>query len=40
MNATVAQQLHATAALCEDRAARLEAAGDVLATRAVTATWA
>jgi uncharacterized protein YukE len=40
MNPTVAQELAAVAALCDDRAARLEAAGDVLATRAVTATWA
>jgi hypothetical protein len=40
MNPTVTQELHAAAALCDDRAARLEAAGDVLAARAVTATWA
>ena len=40
MNPTVTQELHAAAALCDDRAARLEASADVLATRAVTATWA
>jgi hypothetical protein len=40
MNAALQQELHAAAALCEDRATRLEASGDVLATRAVTATWA
>lgn len=40
MNAAVTQELVAAAALCEDRAARLEASADVLATRAVTATWA
>jgi uncharacterized protein YukE len=40
MNAALTQELHAAAALCDDRAARLEAAGDVLASRAVTATWA
>jgi hypothetical protein len=40
MNASVQQELHAVAALCDDRAARLESQADVLATRAVTATWA
>lgn len=40
MNPTVTQELHAVAALCDDRAARLAASADVLATRAVTATWA
>jgi hypothetical protein len=40
MNAHIAQELHATAALCDDRAARLESQADILATRAVTATWA
>ena len=40
MNAAALQELHAAAALCEDRAARIEASADVLATRAVTATWA
>lgn len=39
MNAPVAHEAHAVAAMCEDRAGRLEAAGDVLASRAVTATW-
>jgi hypothetical protein len=32
-------ELHAVAALLDDRATRLEASGDVLASRAVTATW-
>ncbi|HVV35357.1 MAG TPA: hypothetical protein VHC63_02055 [Acidimicrobiales bacterium] len=40
MNPSLVQELHAVAALCDDRAARLEASGDLLATRAVTATWA
>jgi hypothetical protein len=40
MNPSLQQELHAAAALCDDRAARLEASADVLASRAVTATWA
>jgi hypothetical protein len=40
VNASVQQELHAVAALCDDRARRLESQADVLATRAVTATWA
>ncbi|MEY2426114.1 MAG: hypothetical protein QOI61_1686 [Actinomycetota bacterium] len=32
-------ELQAVAALLDDRATRIEAAGDVLASRAVTATW-
>lgn len=40
MNPAAISELHATAALLDDRAARLEASADVLATRAATATWA
>lgn len=40
MNPQAATELQATAALFEDRAARLEAAADTLATRAATASWA
>ena len=40
MNPSLQQELQAAAALCDDRAARLEASADVLASRAVTATWA
>ena len=40
MNPAALGELQATAALLDDRAARLEAAADVLATRAATATWA
>ncbi|MEY2399243.1 MAG: hypothetical protein QOJ00_2417 [Actinomycetota bacterium] len=40
MNPAGATELHATAVLFDDRAARLEAAADVLAARAATATWA
>ncbi|MBA2607735.1 MAG: hypothetical protein H0U92_02225 [Actinobacteria bacterium] len=39
MNAAAISELQATAALLDDRAARIESAGDVLATRAATATW-
>ena len=39
MNAAAASELHATAALLEDRAGRLEASADVLAARAAPATW-
>lgn len=40
MNPAAITELQATAALFDDRAGRLEAAADVLATRAATATWA
>ncbi len=40
MNAAALGELQSTAALFDDRAARLEASADVLATRAATATWA
>ena len=39
MNGAAASEVAATAALFDDRAARLEAAADVLAARAATATW-
>lgn len=37
---SVAAELHATAAILDDRATRLEASADVLAARFATATWA
>ena len=40
MNAAAVSELQSTAALFDDRAGRLEAAADMLATRAATATWA
>lgn len=40
MNPATTHELHRLAALLDDRAGRLEAAADVVAARAVTATWA
>ncbi len=39
MTAGAVNELHAVAALLDDRASRLDASGDVLAARTVTATW-
>jgi uncharacterized protein YukE len=39
VNAAAHNELHAVAALLDDRAGRLEASADALASRAVTATW-
>jgi uncharacterized protein YukE len=40
VNPATLTELHAVAALFDDRAARLEATADTLAARAATATWA
>ena len=40
MNPGVIAEVQAAATLFDDRAARLEASADVVATRAATATWA